>query len=150
MDQMQIKFSYNWQPVLLREKVEYLFPSSITPYMRAKYKGPAVFRWDIYNKNPEDKKTIYIGDTQELCPKRLYGILNPGPTQLNNQRANKDFRGFLKDKLSIRLDFCNIQDFIVGQTSLEIGSLSDRSIRRLIAESLIIEYRQRGFTVVDI
>ena len=110
MNPFQIKLTYEWQPVLLRENVEYLFPMAISPFMRTRYKGPAVFKWEIYQNIPGDKKLVYIGEAQELCPKRLYGYLNPGPTQLANKKVNTEFRGYLKENLKIKLDICHIQD----------------------------------------
>jgi hypothetical protein len=93
MNALQIKLAYEWQTVLLREKVEYLFPMAISPFMRTRYKGPAIFKWEVYQTTPGDKKMVYIGEAQELCPKRLYGYLNPGSTQLANKKVNTEIRG---------------------------------------------------------
>ena len=150
MNQTQIIFSYEWQSVLLREKVEYLFPMSITPFMRAKYKEPAVFRWNVYSKTPGDKKLLYIGEAQELCPKRLYGFLNPGPTQQTNKRVNTEFRSFLREKLTIKLEVCNLQEIVFGDAILELGALGDKYLRRLIVDTMIVEHKMKGFTVVDL
>jgi hypothetical protein len=150
MNTLQIGLSYEWQSVFSREKVEYLFPMAITPFMRTKYRVPAIFRWDIYLKTPEDKKLVYIGDAQELCPKRLYGYLNPGPTQKTNQRVNTEFRGYLKEKLSIKLDICNIPDISFGGSSIENKALDDKFVRQLIVDAMIIEHKKRGFTVMEL
>jgi hypothetical protein len=149
MDQIQIKISYEWQSVLLREKVEYLFPMAITPFMRSKYREPAVFKWDIYQKTPGDKKLVYIGDAQELCPKRLYGYLNPGPTQRTNQTINTEFRGYLREKLNIKLDICNIREINYQESVLEKSALDDKYMRLLIVNILTIELKNRGFTVKE-
>jgi hypothetical protein len=150
MHEIQIMLAYEWQAVYLRENVEYLFPMAISPYMRARYKAPAVFKWDIYQKTPGDKKLVYVGEAQELCPKRLYGYLNPGPTQLANKKVNTEFRGYLKDNLKIKLDICHIQELTFGGSTLDIRGFADKHIRRLVAEALIVEHGKRGFTVVDL
>jgi hypothetical protein len=150
MNKLQIGLSYEWQPVFSREKVEYLFPMTITPFMRTKYRVPAVFRWNIYQKTPEDKKLVYIGDAQELCPKRLYGYLNPGPTQKTNQKVNTEFRGYLREKLNIRLDICNIDDISFGGSAIENKALDDKYVRQLIVDAMIIEHKKRGFTVLEL
>ena len=150
MNQIQIGFSYEWQAVFSRERVEYLFPMAITPFMRTRYQVPAIFRWDIYQRTPEDKKLVYIGDAQELCPKRLYGYLNPGPTQQTNKRVNTEFRGYLKEKLNIKLDICNIHELTFEGSMLENKALDDRYVRRLIVDAMIIEHKKRGFTVLDL
>jgi hypothetical protein len=149
MDQLQIKFSYEWQPVYLRDKVEYLFPMTITPYMRTKYKDPAIFKWEIFQKIPGDKKLVYIGDAQELCPKRLYGYLNPGPTQKTNQKINTEFRGYLKEKLSIRLDICNFREIFYKDSVMDKAALDDKYMRLMIVNAMIIEHKRKGFTVME-
>jgi hypothetical protein len=150
MQELKIKLTYNWQTVYLRENVEYLFPMAISPYMRSKYKAPAVFKWDVYQKTPGDKKLVYIGEAQELCPKRLYGYLTPGPTQLANQKVNNEFRGYLKDKLSIRLEICQIQEIRFGESVTDISGFTDKHVRRLVAEALIVEHGKRGFTIAEL
>ena len=150
MRELQIKLTYEWQAVYLRENVEYLFPMDISPYMRAKYKAPAVFKWDVYQRKPGDKKLVYIGEAQELCPKRLYGYLNPGQTQLANKKVNTDFKGYLKEKLKIGLEICQIQKIQIGESVLDMTAFNDKHVRRLVSETLIVEHHQKGFTVMDL
>jgi hypothetical protein len=150
MDQIQLKLSYEWQPVFLREKVEYLFPVPITPSMRINYRPPAVFKWDIFTTTPGDKKLVYIGDAQELCPKRLYGYLNPGPTQKTNQKINAEFREYLKEKLSIGLYICKINEISFGEATPARVSLDDKYIRLMIVNAMIYNHKQKGFTVNEL
>jgi hypothetical protein len=150
MDRLQIEVSYEWQPVYLREKVEYQFPLAISPYMRTHYKVPAVFRWEIYQKVTGDKKIVYIGEAQELCPKRLYGYLNPGSTQLANKKVNADFRGYINDKLTVKLDICRLQSISFAGSVLGPDAIQDKYVRRLIVEAAILEHKKRGYTVIDL
>ena len=150
MNQLQISLSYEWQSVFLREKVEYVFPMAISPFMRTKYRIPAIFRWSIYKRVPEDRKTVYIGEAQELCPKRLYGYLNPSTTQQANKKINAEFREYLKEKLTIKLDICDIQEIKFGETVMDRESLSDKYTRRLIVGAMIVEHKQRGFIIKDL
>ena len=150
MVQLLIELSYEWQAVYLREKVEYTFPMAITPFMRAKYKAPAIYKWDVYQRAPGDKKLVYIGETQELCPKRLYAYLNPGPTQESNKKINAAFRGYLREKLTIKLEVCDITELKYGDNRLDTEALSDKYIRRMIANAMIFDHRRRGFTVMDL
>jgi hypothetical protein len=150
MHELQIKLTYEWQPVLLREGVEYLFPMDISPFMRARYKTPAVFKWDIFQKNPGDKKLVYIGEAQELCPKRLYGYINPGATQMANKKVNTDFRNYLKEKMKVGLQICRIQEIHLGGNVLDMSAFSDKHLRRLVVEASIVEHQKKGFTVVDL
>jgi hypothetical protein len=150
MQDLQIKIDYEWQAVYLRENVAYLFPMAISPYMRNRYKSPAIFKWDVHQKTTGDKKVVYIGEAQELCPRRLYGYLNPGPTQLANKKVNTEFRAYLKEKLDIGLEICQVQEISFGKLALDVDALTDKHIRRLVAEALIVEHKKRGFTVVDL
>ena len=150
MNDLQIKLTYEWQAVYLRENVEYLFPMAISPFMRANYKVPAVFKWDIYQKTPGDKKLVYIGEAQELCPSRLYGYLNPGPTQLANKKVNDDFRRYLREKLKIGLEICQVKEIHFGDLVLNSGALTEKHVRRLVTEALIVAHTKRGITVADL
>ena len=150
MEQLQISLSYEWQSVYVREKVEYFFPMAISPYMRTKYRVPAVFRWSVFQRVPGDRKITYIGEAQELCPKRLYGYLNPGSTQLANKKVNSDFRGYLKDKLSIKLDICQVKEVKFGDSLSGEEAINEKHLRRLIAEAMIVEHKKRGFTIIDL
>jgi hypothetical protein len=149
MDDMQIHFNYYWETVFLRENVEYSFPVAVSPFMRTKYKEPAVFKWEIYQKNPGDRKMVYIGEAPELCPRRIYGYLNPGSTQIANKKINAEFRGYLKDNLKIKLEVCRIHEITFGGTVHDMTSFGDRHFRRLVLESMIIEHEKRGYTVID-
>ncbi len=150
MNDLHIELNYEWQSVYLRENVEYLFPMAITPFMRSKYKTPAVFKWDIYQKTPGDKKLVYIGEAHELSPRRLYGYLNPGQTQLANKKVNDEFRRYLKEKLKIGLEICQVKEIRFGDLTFDMGSFADKHVRRLVAEALIVEHIKRGITVVDL
>lgn len=150
MNQLQIKFSYEWETVFLRENVEYLFPMAISPFMRTRYKEPAVFKWEVYQKTPGDKKLVYIGEAPELCPRRLYGYLSPGPTQLANKKINTEFRAYLKENLKIKLDICRIQDLVFEGTWQDTKAFADKHLRRLVVEAMIIDQQKRGFTVADL
>jgi hypothetical protein len=150
LENLLMECKYAWKPALLREKVEYLFPMAISPFMRTQYKGPAVFKWEVFDKQSGDKKLVYIGEAQEMCPKRLYGYLSPGPTQLANQKVNTDFRGYLKQKLTIRLEICDVVDFSMGTLVINPTLLDDKYVRRMLVAALIIEHKKQGYTVVDL
>jgi hypothetical protein len=150
LSNLKMELEYVWQPAYLREKVEYLFPLDISPYMRNRYKGPAVFRWEVFQKEPGDKKLVYVGEAQELCPKRLYGYLNPGPTQQSNRKVNTDFRNYLKEKLNIRLDVLDLRELNIPGLTAGPNSLQDKYIRRLLVNALILEHRQQGYNVIDL
>ena len=103
-EKIKLDLSYTWEPVLSKEDQEYHYPMPISPYMKEHYHFPSIYRWDVYEQMPEDKKQIYIGEAQILCPQRIQGYLTPGPSQQINKRMKEKFQGFLKDGLKIRLE----------------------------------------------
>jgi hypothetical protein len=150
MDQLNISLSYEWQPVFMRDKVEYLFPLGITPFMRAKYKEPAVFRWNIYQKTSGDKKLFHLDDAQELCPRRLYGYINPGPTQQTTKKIKTILDGHVRDGLNVGLDICLIHELKFGDSVLGQQALGDRFMRQLVQAVMTVEHRKKGFTLLEI
>ncbi len=150
MEQLDIALLYEWQAVLMRDKVEYLFPLAITPFMRSKYKEPAVFRWNIYQKTPGDRKLFLLGEAQELCPRRLYGYTNPGPTQQSNKKVKTALQGHIRDGLNVSLDICIIHEIKFGDSVLGQQALGDRYMRQLIQAALTVEHRKKGYTLLEI
>jgi hypothetical protein len=150
MNQLKISLDYQWETVFLRENVEYLFPLSVSPFMRSKYKEPAVFKWEIYQKTPGDKKLVYIGEAPELCPRRIYSYLNPGPTQAANKKINTEFKAYLKENLKVGLEICRIQDMTFGGTLLDSKAFVDKHIRRMVVEAMMVEHQKRGYTIADL
>jgi hypothetical protein len=150
MNQLQINFTYEWETVYLRENVEYLFPMAVSPFMRARYKGPAIFKWEVFQKTFGDKKLVYIGEAPEFCPRRIYSYLSPGTTQLATKKINTEFTAFLKQNLKIKLDICRFQDMAFGTGATDPKALADKHFRRLVVESMIIDHEKRGFIVADL
>jgi hypothetical protein len=150
LETLRLDCQYSWKPAYLRERVEYFFPADISPFMRNQYKGPAVFRWLVSPKPGETMATVYIGEAQEMCPKRLYGYLNPAPTQAANKKVNTDFREYLKDKRTVRLDLLDVQEFLIGGLVTETLSLQDKYARRLLVAAQIIIHQKQGYTIVDL
>jgi hypothetical protein len=150
MDHIKLSLAYQWQPVFLREKVEYLFPMAISPFMRARYRTPAVFKWEVYQTLPGDRKIIYIGEAQELCPQRLYSYLSPSASQLANQKINAEFRVYLKDNLKIKLDVCQLDQLDWGEKAMGPESLKDRDLRRFLVSFLILVHKQVKYDVRDL
>ena len=89
---IKVEFTYHWIPILKEEGQEYHFPEENSSFMRKNYRKPAIYRWNVFRNIPSDKKIIYIGEAQELCPQRINGYLYPGPSQRTNNRIKKYLR----------------------------------------------------------
>ncbi len=150
MNELGIDLSYQQEVVLSDAKKEYLFPKQITQFMKDRYKHPAVYRWDIYRNRPEDQKLIYIGEAQQLCPQRINGYLNPGPSQQTNKRIKDKFQSYLDQGLKIGLEIFHFDRIIVGDFSFTRSDIGDKHLRRFLEELLIIYYRRKGFTILNL
>jgi len=73
--------SFVWKPILKDEISLYQFPNPISSFMKSSYNVPAIYRWIV--QTPDNKVLYYIGETEQLCPRRithyhvrqLYGLI---------------------------------------------------------------------------
>ena len=145
-----IEFAYQWKSILMEENKEYHFPEKITPFMTRTYKRPAIYRWNIFRKKPNDKKLIYIGVAQELCPKRINGYLKPGRSQQTNIRIKEKFQGYLGEGFKIGLEIFWFDNIKIGNFSLTNNDLNEKHVRRFIEELMVIIYKQKGFQILNL
>ena len=150
MHNIKVGFTYQWKPILKEECKEYFFPEGITPFMGRNYRKPAIYRWNIFRSDSEDEKLIYIGETQELCPQRINGYLNPGPSQKTNKRIKEMFQDYLNKGLKIRLERLQFNEIKIENFTLTSDDLEDKHIRRFIEELMVIIYRQKGFQILNL
>jgi hypothetical protein len=104
MQNIQISLTSAWQPVYLRDGVEYQFPMAISPYMRVKIRIPAVFKWDIYQPRRRQEAGLYRR-SQELCPNGFTVTLIPGPPNWPIKKS-MPISEVPERKLGIRLEIC--------------------------------------------
>lgn len=149
-EKIKLDLSYAWEPVLVKEGQEYHYSMPISRYMKEHYSCSAIYRWDIYEQIPEDKKQIYIGEAQILCPQRIQGYLTPGPSQQTNRRIKEKFQRFLKDGLKIRLEVLRLQRSFIGKIPLVPSELSNKFVRHCIEALLITNYQNKGYTLLNL
>lgn len=150
IEKIKLDISYTWEPVLAKEDQEYHYPMPISRYMKEHYNRSSIYRWDIYEQLLEDRKQIYIGEAQILCPQRIRGYLTPGPSQQTNKRMKEKFQGFLKDGLKIRLEVLRLQGLFIGKVPLAASELSNKYVRRCIEALLIINYQNKGYALLNL
>lgn len=150
MNQITLDFLYEWKPICQEKEKIYFFPNSISSYMRKQYCFPAIYRWNIYKNESEDQQTFYIGEAQELCPQRINGYLNPGPSQKTNQRVNAELMIFLARGYQVSLDFLHIENFICDQCTYTAQGLEDKYFRRLIEELMVLKAHQAGYQLINL
>ena len=150
MTNSKVEFAYQWESVLTDINKEYFFPEKITPFMRSNYRHPAIYRWNIFKKEPEDERLIYIGNTQELCPDRINGYIKPGPSQQTNKRINEELQGYIKIGFKIKLEFLLFDNIKIEDFNLTQSNLQDKYVRLFIEALMIIIYKEKGFKMLNL
>ena len=150
MYDIKVEFAYQWKPVLIEVDKEYYFPKRITQFMRKTYNHPAIYRWNIFRNEPDDEKLIYIGEAQELCPQRINGYLNPGPSQQTNKRIKEKLQGYLDKGFKIGLEILRFDNIKIENFALTNNDLNDKHVRRFVEELMVIIYKQKGFQILNL
>lgn len=142
-----LTIGFEWQPVLENESSQYVFPNTITTHMRQKYRIPAIYRWVV--ENNKTIESVYIGETEELCPRRVYGYLNPGPSQMTNIRINNLFDDLIKKGKTIRLEHLVFSDFSFDGKKITTQDLIKKNIRVLLENIMITHHENDGITMLN-
>lgn len=143
-----IAIDISWDMVFDRNHNPYNFPNSVTAF-DAKYKNPVIYRWNIYDNNPGDKKLIYIGET-EILTRRINGYINPGPTQQTNKRIKGLFDAHIGNKSKVCIEILRIDKFTFGDIEIGNSDLIDKHVRKTIEGILILFYAKKGWKVLNL
>jgi len=139
--------SHTWIPVLSNIDSFYRFPEPITGFMRAALRRPAIYRWKISHQN--GTTDYYIGETEELCPRRIYHYINPGRSQITNRRLNELFVSRIRQGATVTIDFLSFEPFSVGDLVVNQESLADSHIRKFIEELFVVLMMAKGDTLLN-
>ena len=145
---MNIALKYKWIPVENQPGVRYQFPEEISSYFRANWNGPAVYRWIVFQQEPGDLWQLYVGET-ELLPRRIYGYLNPGPSQRTNQRLKAKFEEGLRNGYKVTLEVLSFESFSFESISISMDDLTDKVVRRFLESLFTIYYSKSRYTVLN-
>jgi hypothetical protein len=144
---INLTMNFKWAPVLENESDQYFFPNTITAYMRQKYRIPAIYRWIVESNGRIE--SVYIGETEELCPRRVYGYLNPGSSQMTNIRINNLFDELIKKGKIIRLEYLVFSDFFFDGKKITDQDLVKKNIRVLLENIMIIHHENDGIVILN-
>lgn len=147
---LKVRFPFKWEAVLSSETEEYFFPQSVTGYMKRLYRGPYVYRWNIYRNSPSDLKLLYVGQAKQLCPHRIQSYLTPGPSQETNQRIHEKLRAYLEQGLRIRLEILRFVELTIGDFALTPEDMLDKHTRLFIEGLLIVYLRRKGYALLNL
>jgi hypothetical protein len=145
---MKIILEYEWVPVESAPSVLYLFPEEISSHLRVNWDGPAVYRWVVFDQEPGDLRRLYVGET-ELLPRRIYGYLNPGPSQFTNLRLKGEFEKELRDQHRVTLEVLSFAPFSIESVPISMDDLSDKTLRRFLENLFATYYSKSGYTVLN-
>lgn len=147
---IKVEFTYQWVPILKDKGKEYRFPEKITSFMKKNYRNPAIYRWNVFRNIPSDEKIIYIGEAQELCPRRINGYLNPGPSQQTNKRIKERFQRYLDKGFKIQLEILQFDNIKIEDFIFKNSDLKDKHVRRFLEELMVIIYRKKGYDILNL
>ncbi len=143
----EISIQYEWKPILSSTSQEYLFPDRITDFMKQKYSIPAIYRWILYREDRAGPCKMYIGSAKQLCPQRIRGYLNPGPTQKTNKRLNTIFNDHKNRGFKIGIDYLEFKELRVG--SLDFKDLDKRDVRLFLERAMISLYNKESYRLLN-
>ena len=128
-----LEISFRWTPIQGLIDVPYSFPQPVTPYLRNKYGGPAIYRWVAER---DQRKSIYIGETENLA-RRLTHYLNPGPRQPTNKRM-RDFLGQELDLgAKVSFEVLEFDPFSINGHAYSMAGLGSKEVRCLLENLLL-------------
>jgi len=145
---VNIALKYKWIPVENQPGVHYQFPEEISSHFRANWNGPAVYRWIVFQQEPGDLRQLYVGET-ELLPRRIYGYLNPGPSQRTNQRLKAEFEKELSNGHKVILEVLSFESLSIEGISISMGDLTDKMVRRVLESLFTMYYSKSGYIVLN-
>lgn len=137
---MKIDLVYSWEPVRKKDGSEYQFPDE-RGNIEGSYRRPAIYRW--HARKPGEPSKYYIGEAQNL-KERVYGYLNPGPTQQTNKWINQSLAQLLKEGYIIGLEVLEGLHLRIDKVQkFSEKDLESKNFRRAI-EGLILTIAEKN------
>jgi hypothetical protein len=140
---------FEWVAMLRANNERYVFPQSITEYMKCLYGGPALYRWSAIRDSPVTEQRIYIGQTSRLCPDRVDGYLHPRDSEATNRRLNRQLDGYLTQGFRIQLEVLQFDQLVIGDLVLTHEDLGEQSVRLFLENLLVTYYRHSNCVLLN-
>ncbi|HDZ36112.1 MAG TPA: hypothetical protein ENH81_04280 [Thermococcus sp.] len=146
---ISIEIEYEWEPIVNDRGERYVFPRRFKEFKRgfhSHYNFPAIYRW-VLRKNGKIV-AVYIGEAEDIG-RRIYGYINPGPSQQTNKRLNFVFNECISNGLEIELELLKIHKLRIHGHNMSPVDLSSKHLR-LLLENLMIEiHHQNGYVLLN-
>ncbi len=146
MADLVLSLSHSWQPVESVAGKPYRYPDETTDYLRSRWDGPAIYRWNVFENEPGDLQTYVVGETDRLA-NRIYQYRNPTRDLQACVRIKKLLMDAKMDGHQARLEVLSLDGLSCGEIILKPQALSDRAVRKLIVQVLTFWHERRGDTL---
>ena len=143
MDQNPLKIYVQWRSMMEQNETPYNYPAKFSRYLRERYSVPAVYRWRVLELQPGERKTVYIGEAEDLI-RRIQRVRTPSKKSKRGE-TNKRLKQIFDEKISsgrtIVLDIADFDSFEMNGVSFSPEELEDQFKRKAL-ENLILCFAQ--------
>jgi hypothetical protein len=152
MPKLMVSGDYEWNPALKNDGSEYFFPDDVKLIQKNHkllYKLPAIYRWNIKNKEGIEQKIAYLGEADQLFPNRIKGYISPGSDQKTNIRINQELNNFLKENYIVALDRLEFEKITINGFDIVYLDLWDKHIRVMLESIFIVFHEKNGYKLLN-
>lgn len=143
MERLSLNADYEWVAVTDELGEPYRFPRPVGS-LRSKHPGPSIYRW-VSLKPDGTVESIYVGETDNLG-RRIYGYLNPGPSQQTNLRMNAELKELVASGHLVTLERVKFQSIRLNGAEIPTTSLADKHVRVMLEHALLLAVQSQGIS----
>lgn len=143
MERLSLDADYEWLAVTDELGEAYRFPTPVGS-VRGKHSGPAIYRW-VSRRLDGTVESVYVGETDNLG-RRIYGYLNPGPSQQTNLHMNAELKELVAGDHVITLERVRFESIRLGGVEIPTTSLADKHVRVMLEHALLLAAQAQGIS----
>jgi hypothetical protein len=143
MEHLSLDADYEWVAVTDELGDAYRFPTPVGS-IRSKHPGPSIYRW--VSRRPDwTVESVYVGETDNLG-RRIYGYLNPGPSQQTNLRMNAELKELVAGDHVVTLERVKFKSIRLGDVEIPTTSLANKHVRVMLEHALLLTAQSQGIS----
>ena len=131
-----VELQLSWHRISAKEGRPYLYPDSITDYMKRSYSYALVYRWATYRGNR--LAAVYVGEAENLIT-RINGYRSPGVSQITNKRIQSFIKYEQVNRNQVFLEVLDFEPFKLFRTLVK-NPLSDPYVRKTMENIAILSH----------
>ena len=140
MNLNSMKIHIQWRSMMEENGAAYQYPARFSRYLRERYSVPAIYRWRVQEAQPDERKTVYIGEAEDLI-RRIQRVRTPSKRWDTNKRLKQIFDGKISAGRTVILDVADFEPFELNGVSFSSKELGDQFKRKAL-ENLILCFAQ--------